>query len=70
MTPLHWIGDQLRAWLLGVPMPLVRALFVALPLVLIVWVLRRPAGADPYTRRMKRWAVAALLIQAALYLLL
>lgn len=55
----------MRGLVLSVPMPLVRALFVALPLALIVWVWRQRAD-----RTVKAWAVAALVLQVLIYLVL
>ncbi len=77
MTPLHDVGNFLRDLLLRVPLPVARALFIALPAVLLVWVLRLPreetmplephpsAAAD-----LRWWAAAALAIQIAIYTLL
>jgi len=74
MTPLHYIGEWLREALLLIPMGIVRALFVALPIVLILWVLSLPRTATtppgdhgrPY-ENMKIYAVMALLIQVLIY---
>ena len=75
MTPLHEIGDWLRGMLLLIPMGVVRGLFVALPALLILWVLRLPRAAttpqETESRpldNLKLWAVLALLIQVAIYL--
>lgn len=73
MTPLHAIGDFFRALALAVPMPVVRALFVAVPVVLILWVLLRRRDLDSDLRQarvLKLWAAAALAIQGLLYLFL
>ncbi len=76
---LHALGEWLRGWLVAVPMPLVRALFVSLPLLLLVWLwtlpLERPGGAaglesgdQPVPRRQLRWAATvALAFQVAIY---
>lgn len=42
MTILHTIGDSLRELLLSVPPAVVRACFLALPIALLIWVLRLP----------------------------
>lgn len=73
MTPLHAIGDFFRALALAVPMPVVRALFVAVPVVLILWVLLRRPDPDSDVRQartLKLWAGAALAVQALIYLFL
>jgi hypothetical protein len=79
MTPLHWIGEAIRQAVLAVPMGVVRALFVALFLGLLVWVLRLPGertrqpvtgdGRAGLSGNLKLWAALALLIQALIYLL-
>ncbi len=75
MTPLHWIGDNLRELLLGIPLPAVRAAFVALPLALLIWVLflpaqqtRPPSGRHAISGNLKLWSVVALAIQVAIYI--
>ena len=73
MTPLHWIGDWLREMLIMIPLPMVRILFVALPAVVLVWVIRQPraATAEPsgssWAQNLKLWAALALLIQILIY---
>ena len=74
MSPLHTIGDFFRALLLGVPPALVRGLFVALPVVLLVWVLTLPRDQTVPPGRtvgggenLKFWAALALLIQICIY---
>lgn len=42
MTFLHAVGDWLRGMLLTIPPGTVRALFLALPVLLLIWVLRLP----------------------------
>jgi hypothetical protein len=37
-TPLHVIGDTLREWLLAVPLPMARLLFVGVNLAFLLWV--------------------------------
>ena len=74
MTLLHAIGDWLRNTLALLPMGVVRVLFVALPILLIIWVLRLPRAATTppgveyrRTENLKLWAVLALLIQVLIY---
>ena len=73
MTPLHYVGDWLRNTLLLVPLSAVRVLFVALPIVLILWVISLPRasttpGADSRAfENLKLWAVIALLLQVIIY---
>lgn len=77
MTPLHLFGEFVRQQLQSVPMPLVRLLFVASLLILLIWVLRLPKSVTTPTGGAKRWdenlktgAAIALVIQIALYTLL
>jgi hypothetical protein len=77
MTPLHYIGDFLRGLLLQVPLPVVRVLFLAVPIVLLVWVLRlprsettSPEGAGRWDENLKLWACVALAVQIVIYALL
>ena len=73
MTPLHAIGEFFRSLALAVPMPLVRGLFVAVPVILILWVLLRRPDPDSdarQSRTLKLWSAAALAVQAVLYLFL
>lgn len=73
MTPLHWLGGLLRELLLAVPMGAARALFLALPIALLVWVvLRKPDPEEPaaLSRQLKIWAVVALAVQVAIYAVL
>lgn len=74
MTPLHEIGTFIRELMAGIPMPVARTLFVALPVVLLVWVLRLPRerttpenGTGGRSENLKYGAAAALLIQIAIY---
>ena len=75
MTPLHLVGEWLREALAMVPLTAVRALFVAVPLVVLVWVLALPRAAttDPATSswagNLKMWAALALVIQVLIYAL-
>lgn len=73
MTPLHAIGEFVRNLFLQVPMGAARALFLALPIVLLVWVARRkPDAVEPpaLSRRLKFWATVALVIQIVIYCVL
>ena len=73
MTPLHWIGEQVRALLQAIPLWCVRCLFVGLLVGLLIWVLRLPRSAttDPNGSESSvdlRWgAAAALVIQIVIY---
>lgn len=74
MTPLHEIGDALREWLLAVPLPAVRALFVGSLVVLLIWVWRLPKHATTPPGGPRRWdenlklgATAALVVQILIY---
>ena len=75
MTPLHRLGDLLRDAILMVPLPAVRLLFVALPVAVLVWLLRLPKSATtedenaPWSSNLKVWAALALVIQIAIYAL-
>ena len=42
MTPLHWIGNSIRGLLLPLPLWVVQGIFVAVPVLFLVWVLRLP----------------------------
>ncbi|NOX55349.1 MAG: hypothetical protein GXP27_13115 [Planctomycetes bacterium] len=77
MTPLHVVGDFLRSWLLRVPLEAVQVLFVLLPTVLLIWVLRLPRsettppdGHGGWSENLKFGAALALLIQIAIYALM
>lgn len=73
MTPLHQLGDLLREALAAVPMGLAQALFLALPLIVLIWVLRLPREetTPPEARsslaNLKLWAALALVIQVVIY---
>jgi len=74
MTPLHHIGNLVRELLLQVPLPVVRALFLAVPIVLLIWVLRlprevttSPESSGRAGQNLKYGAALALLIQIAIY---
>ena len=77
MSLLHTIGDFSRELLGGIPLPVVRALFLALPVLLLIWVLALPREATTPAGSKRRggdnlkiWASIALLIQIAIYSLL
>ncbi len=42
MTPLHSLGDIIRDSFLQIPLSAVRVLFVAVPVLVLVWVLTLP----------------------------
>lgn len=74
MTPLHQIGEFLRETFGRIPMPVVRGIFLAVPVVLLVWVLllpRRmtvpPGAAGRWDTNLKLWASLALLLQIIIY---
>ena len=78
MTPLHQFGQLVRDVLATVPLPFVRALFIALLLAVFVWTLCLPKettvpdGPSPSrpTENLKLWAGLALLVQVAIYCLI
>ena len=77
MTVLHTIGNVVRDLLAQVPLGAVRVLFLALPVGLLIWVLRlpreattSPEGAGRWDEDLKLWASVALLIQIAIYSLI
>jgi hypothetical protein len=77
MTPLHHLGEWLRQLLLTIPLPLVRLLFVATFVALLVWVVRLPisvttppGGARRWDENLKVGAVVALVIQIVIYAIL
>ena len=74
MTPLHYIGGFVRNLLLQVPLPMVRVLFLAVPILLLIWVLRLPreATTPPQStgrtgENLKIGAAVALVIQIVIY---
>ena len=74
MTPLHWIGNSIRDLLLPLPLWAVRVVFVAVPVLLLVWVLRlpreltvSPEHPDSQWRNLRWWASAALAVQIVIY---
>lgn len=77
MTPLHHFGEFVRQSLQLIPLTLVRALFVASLMLLLIWVLRLPrfattphAGAKRWDENLKTGAAIALVIQIVIYSLL
>jgi hypothetical protein len=74
MNLLHELGDAMR-WACGqIPLGVVRAVFVAVPLVLMVWVLRLPNAettppgrAGRWDENLKLWAWLALAMQVVIY---
>ncbi|GIW90444.1 MAG: hypothetical protein KatS3mg109_0966 [Pirellulaceae bacterium] len=75
MTPLHRTGDLLREAFAAIPLNAARLLFVALPFLILVWLLALPneqttaPGSRSATHNLKWWAALALLIQIAIYVL-
>ncbi len=77
MTPLHAIGEVVRELLLQIPLSTVRVLFLAVPILLLVWVLRLPReattppdGTGRWDQNLKVWASVSLVIQIVIYSLL
>lgn len=77
MSPLHVMGEWLRQRLLEVPLGAARALFLLVPIALLIWVLTLPraevarVGTAPKPgENLRLWAALALLIQIAIYALL
>lgn len=78
-TPLHAIGEFFRELTLQVPLPAVRAVFIAVPCLLLVWVLLLPrkettpecsTGRFPLGENLKYGAAVALILQIVIYALL
>jgi hypothetical protein len=73
MTPLHVIGEALRELLGSVPLGIVRVFFVAVPLAVLVWVVRLPdtetsdGPVTGWSGNLKVWAAVALIIQILIY---
>ncbi len=74
MTPLHYIGDFFRAATVAIPLGVVRLIFVALLVALLIWVLRLPraettppGGSDKPTENLKLWAGLAVGAQILIY---
>ena len=77
MTPLHTFGDFIRDSFLQIPLWGVRILFVAVPVIVLVWVLTLPREEttpeeDPGRRssNLKNGAAVALGIQIVIYMVL
>jgi hypothetical protein len=77
MTPLHQIGRFVRDVLLQVPLPVARGLFVAVPLLVLIWVWTLPREQTTAPGSRGRWdgnlklgATLALGAQVVIYLLL
>ena len=78
MTPLHQFGEVLRQAFSQVPMGVVRVLFVAVFLGLLIWVLCLPNSlttreisggtSEKQSENLKLWAVLALAVQVVIYL--
>jgi hypothetical protein len=76
MTPLHWIGEAVRDVLTALPLPAVRGLFLSLPALVLLWVLRLPReattapaaeGSGRWSANLKVGATVALVLQIVLY---
>ena len=74
MTILHQIGNALRDWLLDVPLPVVRGVFLGLLVLLLLWVWRLPEeettppeGARRWDENLKVGATLALVLQIVIY---
>lgn len=77
MTPLHQFGEFVRQTLQLIPLALVRVLFVASLVLLLIWVMRLPrfattprAGAKRWDENLKTGAAIALVIQILIYVFL
>jgi len=74
---LHLLGDFLRGQLLSIPLGWARALFVLVPVILLLWIWRLPkaevvppgASGRP-GENLRIWAALALLLQILIYLLI
>jgi hypothetical protein len=74
MNPLQYVGHQLRELFLLIPMWVVQGLFIAVPLLLMIWIIRQPeAAATPpghshrWDEDLRVWAWVALALQVVLY---
>ncbi|MDA0835461.1 MAG: hypothetical protein O2955_13515 [Planctomycetota bacterium] len=74
MTPVHQLGLWLREFMMQIPLPIVRGLFIAVPVVIMVWVWTLPRGETEPTDHPARWdeklkwiATAALGAQIVIY---
>jgi hypothetical protein len=77
MTPLHSFGDFIRDLFLQIPLSAVRVLFVAVPVIVLVWVLtllREETTPEDETgsrsSNLKIGAAVALGIQIVIYMVL
>ena len=76
MTPLHYLGEFLRDLLGAIPLAFVRLLFLAVPVVVLIWVLRlprretSPAESRNPLANLKVGAALALVIQIMIYALI
>ncbi|MCB1119962.1 MAG: hypothetical protein KJT03_00315 [Verrucomicrobiae bacterium] len=78
MTPLHHIGNFLRELVLLIPLWAARGIFVAVLLVVFIWVLRLPkertrspgGNQAGLSGNLKFWAAVAIGIQILIYLIL
>ena len=76
MTLFHEFGTVVRELLLAIPMPMARALFVLMPLALLIWVLLLPReqtvpidSSHPRRDNLKWAAGLALALQVLIYLI-
>lgn len=77
MTPFHYIGDFVRSLMISIPMPVARGLFALFFIGLIIWVIRLPRerwapskeGKITLSANLKLWALVALGIQLAIYMI-
>jgi len=77
VTPLHHIGNFVRDLFLQIPLPVARGLFIALPVLLLIWVLSLPReattnkeGKGTWDENLKLGATIALVLQILIYSLL
>ncbi len=77
MTFLHQFGDFVREQFLQIPLSAARLLFIALPVVLLIWVLSLPReattpedGKGSWDENLKLGASLALVLQILIYSLL
>lgn len=76
MTPLHHFGDFIRENVALIPLSWVKAVFLAIPAVILIWVLFLPKSeTTPHVDRPIRWdenlkfgATLALGFQILIYL--
>lgn len=74
MTPLHHFGNFVRDLFLSIPLGGARLLFIALPIVLLIWVLSLPReettpeqGKGSWDENLKLGATIALVLQVLIY---